>query len=699
VDLWLDTETRSLLSLPQVGVFRYAPHASVMLNSWAIDDGEVRVEEKITPAFLDAFVAADRIIAHNAEFDRTILHHEFARAAKTALDGVDIRFDRWYCTMAQARRHGLPGSLDKLCEVLKVDANKAKMKDGRALVLLFCKPQKDGKWATKQTHPAEWARFVRYGGLDVVAMREVHRKCPKWNDAFDHPVWLADQRINARGFAVDVDFAAKAVILLKSESDRLDEEVQDATGYDPETGAGVKSARQRDALLWHLLSEHGVNLPDLAAETLERRLGDADLPDEVRNLLALRLQSSRTSTSKYTTIGRVTCDDGRARGTTTYCGAMRTKRWAGNRFQPHNLPRPAVGKLRGAALKKTIANAIHSIKAGVFDIACAYPLPEVAASAIRGCVVPARGKKLVVGDYSNVEGRGLAWLAGEEWKLQAFRDFDAGVGPDLYKVAYAAAFDVDVDDVDDGVERQVGKVMELMLGYGGGVGAFVTGAETYKVDLDELVLTAWPKVPEDVREETAGMWEWAVRERRTLGLPEMTFRVCDALKRMWRRRHPKIVAFWGDLEQGFAHVASGTVRSAQIGLLRIDKVGAWVRIGGPAGDFISYPGAQVAPNGTLRYLGQNQYTRTWGYVSTYGGKLAENVTQWLCRDLLAESMLNAESIQLPLVLHVHDEDIAEVDDNYASATEDLQWCMTHVPWAAGMPLAVAAHETDRYAKE
>lgn len=352
MDLWLDLETRSELNLPRVGVHVYAPKCEIMLCSWAVDDSPVFVEETLTLDFSRVFKAADRIIAHNAEFDRTVLAQRVS----------DIRFDRWYCTMAQARRHGLPGGLDKLCDILGVPQDLAKMKDSRELLMLFCKPRPDGTWANKTTHPEKWAQFVAYGGLDVTAMREVHKRCPQWNDEIEQPIWLADQRINARGFQVDTQFAQAAVVALKAAAADTDARVVDATDGD------LKSARQRDALLAHILTEHGVDLPDLTAATLERRLKDDNLPDEVRELIALRMESSRTSTSKYATVLRCVNDDGRMRGALTYCGAMRTKRWAGNRFQPHNLMRPRVGKLRGAALKREIASGIAAIKAGVYDL-------------------------------------------------------------------------------------------------------------------------------------------------------------------------------------------------------------------------------------------------------------------------------------------------------------------------------------------
>ena len=555
----------------------------------------------------------------------------------------------------------------------------------RKLLMLFCKPNKEGTFNTKHTHPAEWARFVQYGGLDVEAMREVHKRAPKWNDDYEQAIWLADQRINARGFMVDTDFATAAVAQLQACSEAADDAVSEATA------GAVESGRQVAALLSHILSEHGVALPDMTAATLERRLADPDLPDAVRELLALRQQSSKTSTSKYATLLRCVNADGRLRGTLTYSGAGRTQRWSGNRFQPHSLTRPVVGKLRGAALKDEIAAGIRAVKAGVYDLVGTYPLPMVLASAVRGCVVAPRGRMLTVGDYANVEGRGLAWLAGEEWKLQAFRDYDEVIGPDLYKVAYSSSFGVPVEDVDDGTERQIGKVQELMLGYGGGVGAFVTGAATYKVDLGVLPGKAWPLVPEDVRQEARGMWEWAVSKRRTLGLPQDVFQTCDAIKRLWRRRHPKTEALWGDLEEAFAQAVHG--RATTVGRLSFDRYKAWVRIRLPSGRYLSYPGAKVEGD-KITYLGMNQYTRQWGSIGTYGGKLAENVTQALCRDLLAEALVDMEDKGYEPDLHVHDEGVAE------NCTEDqLRASMLCARWTGGLPLAVATFTTDRYAKD
>ena len=199
------------------------------------------------------------------------------------------------------------------------------------------------------------------------------------------------------------------------------------------------------------------------------------------------------------------------------------------------------------------------------------------------------------------------------------------------------------------------------------------------------------------------MWHWAVEQKRTYGLTQDVFMVCDALKRMWREKHPQIVQLWQDLEDAFK-LALTADKPSNVGQhLRVEKRGSWLVVVGPAGDVLCYPGAKINAKNEIVYLGQNQYTRQWGYISTYGGKIAENITQWLCRDLLAAGLVGVEKTAMETVLHVHDEIVAEFADNrYLDDEEPAQVItrrMTEIPWAPGLPLAVAAHVTDRYHKE
>lgn len=327
--LYLDLETRSAtLSLPQVGVYRYVEECEITLCGWTIDDDEgvgVSSWDDGMVTTLNYWIdRVDRVVAHNAEFDFTVLESK----------GVSIPMGKRYCTMAQARRHGLPGALHTLCEIFKIPEDQAKAKEGRALVRLFCKPQKDGTWADERTHPAEWARYREYCRLDVIAMRELHKRMPTWNDAVERDIWELDADINARGFCVDMLLAREAVRALEVEGK------SNNAGVEFLTDGAADKGTQAQRILKYILAEFDVELPDMQAATLERRLNDPALPDGVRELIALRLQSAKSSVSKYATLlGCTNEHDSRLRGTLSYCGAGRTGRWAGNRFQPHNLPR------------------------------------------------------------------------------------------------------------------------------------------------------------------------------------------------------------------------------------------------------------------------------------------------------------------------------------------------------------------------
>ncbi|QGH62716.1 DNA polymerase [Serratia proteamaculans] len=695
--LWLDLETYCETPIKN-GTHAYAEGVEVMLIAWALDDGPVHVHDFTenaqlpNPLFASLRSPNTLIYAHNSHFDRTMWRHALLRLGRPG--SVPTGVDRWRDTMVKALAHGLPGALGALCEVLSIPQDKAKDKEGKALIQLFCKPRPKGnklRRATRETHPEEWRRFMAYAGLDIEAMRAIDKKLPLWNYQGDElALWHFDQRINDRGVCMDIELAEAALRTVDEEQQRLGKRTQVLTDNE------VQAATQRDAMLKHIAESFGVDLPDMQKSTLERRIADPDLPHALRELLAIRLQSSTTSTSKYKTLLKGVSSDGRLRGTLQFCGASRTGRWAGRLFQPQNLPRPTFAQGEPDQ-QEQIERGIEALKQGCADLLYDNVM-EVVSSSLRGCIMAPPGKKLVVSDLSNIEGRVLAWLAGEEWKLQAFRDFDAGDGADLYKLAYARAFNISPDDVDKH-QRQIGKVMELGLGYGGGVAAFVTFALTYGLDLDELADAALPNIPVAIQREAQSWWRKSVETKKTYGLSERVFVTCDSLKRMWRNAHAAVVPFWYDLEATVRRAIASPGVTLPCQRLKIRRDGSWLRIALPSGRAVCYPGIGIDA-GNISYMGTNPYSRKWQRLRTYGGKLVENVTQAVARDVLAGNMPGVEARGYEIVLTVHDEVITEAPDKDFYFHDQLSRLLaTNPDWAIDLPLSAGGFEAYHYRKD
>ncbi|HGF0146242.1 TPA: DNA polymerase [Klebsiella variicola] len=683
--LWGDLETYCEIPINN-GTHAYAEGAEVMLFAWAIGDEPVSVwdltaGEPIPSRLRKAIADPDTLLYfHNSHFDRTVLRHAMPELAPPV--------ERWRDTMVQALAHSLPGALGALCEVLGVPQDKAKDKEGKSLIQLFCKPRpKNSKLrrATSKTHPAEWQRFVAYAGLDIEAMREVYKRLPKWNyQGAELALWHRDQRINDRGVCMDVQLAQAAIEAVDLEQKRLAKRTQVMTDGE------VQAATQRDAMIKHIVESYGVELPDMQRSTLERRIADPGLPLAVKELLHIRLQASTTSTSKYKSLMKGISHDGRLRGTLQFCGASRTGRWAGRLFQPQNLPRPTLEQER-------IDEGIEALKSGCADLLLDNVM-ELTSSALRGCIMAPAGKKLVVSDLSNIEGRKLAWLAGEQWKLNAFRQYDEGTGPDLYKLAYARAFNISHEDVTK-YQRQIGKVMELGLGFGGGVAAFLTFALVYGLDLEELATAALPNIPRDVQREAKSWYDESVKLKATYGLSERVFIACDSLKRLWRRAHPETCDFWYQLELTVRAAIATPKKTLYCGYLKVRRDGAWLRIQLPSGRALCYPSPTIE-KGNITYMGINSYSRKWQRLKTYGGKLVENVTQAAARDVLAGNMPLIENAGYSIVLTVHDEVICEApdtDDYTDAALSSL--LSTNPTWAPDIPLNAGGFEAYHYRKD
>ena len=651
--LYLDLETYCETKITY-GAYRYAEEADVLLVAWAWDDEPVIVwDTQDVPYWRDELQTmidtAERIVIHNSNFDRTVLREQ----------GVHTPVEKIVDTMVLALQHSLPASLGQLCDVMNVPQDKAKDKAGKKLIHLLTKPRPTNvklRRATRDTHPEEWAAFVEYARLDVDAMRSVLGRLPAWNDSrHERHLWRVDQGINDRGVAVDRDFARAALRAFDRAGRTL------AARAARLTGGSVTSTTQRQRLLDHLKDAHGFETEDLTRATLGNLL-DGDLNPQVRELLEIRQQAAATSPSKYQVLLNATNWDGRLRGLTQFCGAARTGRDAGRLFQPQNLPRsPAwfdddVQAITVAAMKSDCEHLIWD------------NISERCAFAVRGALVAPEGKKLVVADLSNIEGRVLAWLANEQWKVAAFKAYDRGDGHDLYKVTAGRILGKNPGDITKAERQLQGKVPELAGGYQGGVGAYrKMGGAVFDAMTDEAI---------------------------------------QEIVTAWRKAHPRTRNLWYDMEAAARSAINNAGESFGLRDLitfdvKADAQGiAWLRMKLPSGRYLCYPRPEVSDSGSLFHEGMNQYTRKWERLDTYGGKLVENAVQAIARDVFMHGMLRAEEEGYSVCIRVHDELVCETPDEPAYSSDGLAALMaTNPSWSAGLPLAAAGFEAYRYRKD
>lgn len=677
--LFIDTETYSSEDIKN-GAFKYfaADDAKTVLVSYAVNSLPVQLwmpGKGSMPKCLAAAIYDKRelVVAHNAQFDRLALKKTLR---------IDIPLERWRCTMAQAYSHGLPGGLAKLGEALGLPADKKKDAAGSYLIGLFCKPQ--GKHRTivqpsERSHPLEWEEFKEYAKQDVEALREIYHRLPGWNYPRDPEltIWQLDQIANEYGIRLDSEFIQAVLAASDAHSDALDMKMHVATE------GQVTSITQRDRLLNYIESNWPGALPNLRAPAVTKLVESGILPPELNFILTQRLLGAKSSVSKYTRAKSAMQNDSRIRGTLQYCGAGRTGRYAGRILQPQNMPRPTVKNDMIATYRKAfLEGSIHLITDDVM---------QAAADCVRSMIVAPPGKKLLVADYSNIEGRVLAWLAGEQWKLDAFRALDEGTGADLYCIAYGRAFGIDPDEV-TGDMRQIGKTMELAFGYGGGVGAMVSTAEMFGLDLAQIVAEVLPKAPPQALREALNFWNWAGENGKRHDLDEQTFVALDVLKRLYRRDNPNIEALWGAADYAF-RTGSGRIGE----YCYADKFKAWLRFRLPSGRYLCYPGARIKPGNTLAFLGQHQITHQWGLIDTYGAKLIENITQAVARDVLVHHFPTVQRFVGQLLFSSHDEAVVEADADQQSI--ELADALTEpLSWFEGLPLSASHFECEYYQK-
>lgn len=729
--LFLDTETFSPVDLKKSGAYAYSEHpeTEIMICSYAFDDEQVqvwdstdgsRMPDDLRKGLRQVRRGKVKLVMQNGLlFDRLLMRECW---------DIDIDPRNIIDTMICAFRHSLPGSLDALCQVLQVEEENAKDKRGKALIQRFCKPTPKNykvRRYTSETHPGEWAEFLSYAKSDISAMREVYHSLPQWgNTEFENTVLAVDQRINDRGFYVDTALANAAIDAVKQHKIELQAEAN------AKWGAGLTGAAFLPTLR-DLAPGH--EILNAQKSTLNDLLADDDLPDDARTIIEMRLGASSTASTKYNPLLLGLSADGRRRGCLQYGGASRTLRFAGKGFQPQNLAR---GYFAGEELDLGIDLLLKGRAHWLYDIS------KLTASTVRGCIIPEPGNKLVVADYSNVEGRGLAWLAGEEAALETFRS-----GLDIYCVTAGKMFGMEPDYIKKNRKdlRQIGKTCELALGYSGGVGAFVNMAKVTGLDLHGMAELMAGSFPEHIWAGAKKGYEYArIQEKNKKGfagqkadrpsydLPKNVWLTCDAIKRMWRESHPATIRFWRELEDGamaaiknpgVPYWAGDEVRLDGNKAIKITRTktkkgepGWWLKLEMPSGRTLSYPGIGISVEKQvqdddyeeskttykerIRYMGVNQTTRQWGKQYTYSGKLCENICQAFCRDLLAYALVRVDKEPgWDIILHIHDELVCETPNTAEYSVSKLESMMCELPsWAAGFPLVAEGAELKRYAK-
>ena len=645
-ELGIDIETYSSYDLKTCGVYRYveAPDWAILLFAYAVDGGPVQcvdlasgesLPEDVRAALTDPAVTKT---AYNATFERVNLGKYLGQRLDPA---------QWRCTMVRAARLGLPLPLGQCGEVLHLEAGK--MKEGAALIRYFSLPGKNGRHYPADA-PERWATFKAYNIRDVEVEQAILAKVRRLEvPAFDDQLYIADQEINDRGVLIDRQLVENA--------ERFDTEYKAQLAHQAKTLTGLDNPNSPAQLKRYLQETTGSEV-----ETLNKKVL-ADLKDQLaeypdaQELIELRQDMAKTSSKKYTAMLKCVCSDGRIHGLLQFYGAARTGRWAGRLVQVQNLPQNHLASLDYAR---------SLVKRGdLEEFTDNYSNPtHVLSELIRTAFVAAPGHTFHVCDFSAIEARVIAWLAGENWVLDVFRE-----GGDIYCRTASKMFGVPVEKHGANAElRQKGKIAVLALGYGGGVSAL------------EAMGGARLGLSEDEEKE---------------------------IVQLWRKSNQNITQLWQTLEAAAikaiqtgesVRISRGSVVGRQWGMLTSTL---------PSGRTLCYPRVSIGierndgwrgDHEIIEYEGTNQTTKKWGKIRTYGGKLTENVVQAIARDILGVVILRARDAGLPVVFHIHDEIIVEAAPGQTlQQVEDL--FSKPITWCSDLPLKGAGYTTPYYLKD
>lgn len=643
--LSIDIETYSSVNLAKAGVYRYveSPNFEILLFGYSMDGDSVHVidlacGEKLPGEIIDA-LTDDTITkwAFNANFERVCLSHFLGLPTGEYLDPVS-----WKCSMVWAATMGLPLSLEGVGSVLKLD--KQKLTEGKDLIKYFCQPCAPTKSNDQRTRnypyhaPDKWSAFKKYNARDVETEMSIQEKLTKF--PVPDSVWdeyHLDQEINDRGVALDMTLVKEAIVMDGRSRSELTTAMKHLTELE-----NPNSVQQMK--LW--LADNGIETDTLGKKAVVELLKTA--PPELSDVLSLRQQLAKSSVRKYQAMENAVCSDGRARGMFQFYGANRTGRWAGRLIQMQNLPQNHL---------EDLAEARALVRCGDFDaLEMLYEdVPDTLSQLIRTAFVPKTGAKFFVSDFSAIEARVIAWLAGEQWRQDVFAK-----GGDIYCASASQMFKVPVEKHGiNGHLRQKGKIAELALGYGGSVGAL----------------------------KAMGALEMGLAEDE---LPPLV----DA----WRQSNPRIVQFWWDVDRAameavrhkHTNVTHGITFSCRSGMLFITL---------PSGRQLAYVKPRIGENkfggSCITYEGVGG-TKKWERLDSYGPKFVENIVQATARDILCYAMQTLQCCSI--VMHIHDEVVIEADSRMSLNAVCQQ--MGRTPsWAKGLLLSADGYECDFYKKD
>lgn len=645
-ELFLDIETFSSVDIKKSGLYPYveSDDFEVLLMAYARDNEPVQVLDftdpftlgelwKVIEWLLDPAVLK---IAHNNAFERTALGKHVGRYLPP---------EEWSDTMVLAAMNGLPLSLEDAGAALQITDQK--IKEGTLLINYFCKPCKPtitngGRTRNLREHaPDKWDRFVEYCRRDVEAMRQIYRRLQAFPVTdFERKVWALDARINERGVLVDEELVSACIAVDKAFQEEHREEMKRLTGLDnPNSVSQLKE--------W--LEAVGVFCESLNKETVTGLLKTAADPT-TRRVLELRQLLSKTSVKKYEAMTAAACQDKRIRGLLQYYGAGRTGRWAGRLVQLQNLPQNHLADID--KVREIVRGRDLDTLELIFD-----SVPNVLSQLIRTALVARPGCTFLVADYSAIEARVIAYLAGEKWRMDVFAK-----GGDIYCSSASQMFKVPVEKHGvNGHLRQKGKIAELACGYGGGVGALKAfGADKMGLTEDEM----------------------------------------QTIVTQWRLASPTIPKFWRDTENAAKRALANPGKTFTLPCgVKYRKDADALRCKLPSGRLLSYWGAQLDIDGSICFMGQNQTTRKWEKTETWGGKLVENIVQAYARDCLAVALVRLSAAGYSINFHVHDEIIAE-EPLDGRRWQDMAEIMGQpIDWAPGLLLRGDGYSTPFYMKD